>query len=283
MKKNTGIKDVVEAEEIGKDVVVANSSVDSNVDDFLAQEAQEDAGVEYIPALTIVQKGEDSGKLFSKELAMTWDEIDATLIKITDSRVLWPAEYDEDNQPLCRSQDGIRPSCDIKKEPEDDDSEMLEPMNDDCESCSYSKWTKNKKGGPEAPRCRAVRNLLIVDLESNIPFFLSLSSTALTPLKAQLEKPLKFRKMALSAQRCKAGLPAAHNCMFKFTIGTSIRKSSKGDSYIPKFTNIEAHDQDMQDFMIQVAYQLRSFSSKNIKEAGDTGNQPDSVEEENDF
>ncbi len=256
-------------------------AVNETTDDFLTQEATKDDGIDYIPVIKTIQKGENSGKLFSEELAMVWDDITFCLVKITDSRVMWPEDYDEDNQPICRSHNGIVPACDIKEDPEDDNSTLLPGMSKKCgaDNCPYAKWTKGKKGGSEAPRCKAIRDLLVLDLESNIPFYLSLSSTALTPFKSQLEKPLSFRKMALTATRSKAGLPPAHSCMFSFKIATDLRLSKKGDSYIPVFSDITELDDEVKEFTVQVSQQLQKFSIQNVRESSKVQDDNDGVAE----
>ena len=239
-----------------------SADVVTDQDSFLQDEAANDDGADYIPRVRLMQKGEFIGKFHSEELAMEWKEMNLSLIKITDSRVLWPEEYDSDNQPLCRSHDGIVPACDIKEDPEDDDSATLPGMSENCKDCAYAKWGRNTP-----PRCQAVRDLLVLDLDSNIPFYISFSSTSLTPLKKQLEKPLSFRKMALTASRAKAGLPPAHSCMFKFKMGAELRESKKGDSMIPVFSGIEILDEETQEFTVNVAFQLRNFTIRNIKDS----------------
>ena len=64
-----------------------------------------------------------------------------------------------------------------------------------------------------------------------------------------------------------AGLPPAHSCMFKFKMGAELRESKKGDSMIPVFSGIEILDEETQEFTVNVAFQLRNFTIRNIKDS----------------
>ncbi|MDR9502577.1 MAG: hypothetical protein RI601_12345 [Desulfurivibrionaceae bacterium] len=234
----------------------------TDTESFLAEaSAEEDDGIDRFPRLNIDQKGKEAtiGSLRCKEMAEEFQEISAVLLKEDSSRILWPESYDPENEPLCRSHDGILPVT---------GAEGQEPMAASCEECQYSKWGAD---GKSAPECKEVKDLLIMDTETFIPMWLSLSSMAMSPLKNQLLRPLKLRKMSLTAKRSNAGKAPAHSCMFSFKLATALKETKKGDAYIPVFSDITELGAELQDAMVQIAMQCRDAKAHNSRDKDETG------------
>jgi len=250
-------------------------SPETDLESFYKEDGQDD-NLDYIPSLKIAQKGEFLGQLYCPDMEQAWPEMEVALLRVTNSRVLWPEEFNKENLPLCRSQDGLTPSCDIPEdsEAEEENIKFLPPMAIKCKDCPYSKWSgKNKP-----PRCMDVRDLLLIDLNTSIPFFYSVYSIALSPFNQKLKKPLMMRKMSLTAQRKRKGESPGHISMFSFNLGTELDSRASGDSYKPIFNNISELDDEMKFFTGTVAMQLRGYS-KNVELKQDT---PEEIDNDDD-
>jgi len=259
--------------------------VDNNASEDLEsfyEEDGQDENLDYIPTLKIAQKGEFLGQLYCPDMEQAWESMNVALLRVSNSRVLWPEDFNKENLPLCRSHDGITPAGDIPEDPEaeEDDIVYLQPMAQSCKTCPYAKWGKGKT----PPRCLDVRDLLIIDLETSIPFFYSVYSIALSPYNQKLKKPLLMRKMSLTAQRKRQGLSPAHISMFSFDLSTELDSRASGDAYKPVFSNITELDDEMKFFTGTVAMQLRSFSkSKDFTQAETEENEDFDNDEVDDF
>lgn len=230
--------------------------VDSEIYEDDEYEGEDDN--DSIPTLIIVQKTHDdliaaghAGKLYCPEMDMAFDKMNVTLLLRYSTRVMWPEDYNSDNDPLCRSKDSISPAGDIQ----DAEGNVIPACGESCDwdkatlgkkgvwpkhICSYANWggTKDK---PTPPPCKEVVNLILLNTELEIPFLFSLSSTGLAPFKTELTKPMGYRKMSLTAKRRKLGLGKAMNFMFTFDleINPKDRESTKGKSKLPLFSNIQ--------------------------------------------
>jgi len=228
------------------------------VDDYEDDEYEGEDDNNSIPTLIIVQKTHDDliaaghlGKLYCPEMDMAFDKMNVTLLLRYSTRVMWPEDYNSDNEPLCRSKDALSPAGDIQ----DEDGNVIPACGESCDwdkatlgkkgvwpkhICHYANWggTKDK---PTPPPCKEVVNLILLNTDLEIPFLFSLSSTALAPFKTELTKPLGYRKMSLTAKRRKLGLGKALNFMFSFDleINPKDRESTKGKSKLPLFSNIQ--------------------------------------------
>ena len=137
-----------------------------------------------IPRVKIIQptsKKGTAGKLMVNLTGEEFAEILILPIKVTQGRVFWE-EGGDSEKPICRSPDGHRP-----------DPRIEEPQNEICIArkelsggrvftkivCPRAVW------GPDgsAPECRQVFNLLCLDLEQELPFWISVSGASITPLR----------------------------------------------------------------------------------------------------
>jgi len=137
----------------------------------------------------------DSG-LFIHDYGDEYETINAALLKVDQSRVLWPADYVANSRPDCRSHN--------LKFPEERDP-LKAPFGGldknglrICENCSLSEW-----GGEEnqriKPPCAIVYDLLLLDLKTEILGVLSLMRTRLKTAR-KLDGFWKTTAMRFSVQ-----------------------------------------------------------------------------------
>lgn len=88
-----------------------------------------------------------------------------------DTRVMWPLQYNADNDPLCASDDGITPSVGTPQRP------LTSPQSGPCAQCPSAQFGQNG----EAPRCKRQRNFLFWLVETQEPVLFTVQSTGLTP------------------------------------------------------------------------------------------------------
>lgn len=102
-------------------------------------------------------------------------ELQAVLIKAHDpSRMLWPEKFKVGNQPLCKSNNAMWP---VERDPQRNlfgatDEQGLRT----CGGCPLAEWVE-QDGERYKPRCALVLNLLLIDLETEMPGVLSLART----------------------------------------------------------------------------------------------------------
>ena len=230
----------------------------TNPDDFLMAEAEQDSQeIEFLPRLKIEQKNPDTlGKIVCEDMAESWDTMNLVLLRKSKSRVLWPEDFSADNTPICKSHDGVTPVPADDLDPEDFPDYEVQATS--CETCPLAAW-KRKDGKNVAPRCTEQADLLVVDTDLMIPFFITFSSLGLSRLNKQLLKPLKLRKMALTAKRRNAGLPPAHECMFSWNIAVEFDERPSGTSYQPVFNDLTELSDEEKELFVQVAIACRDF------------------------
>jgi hypothetical protein len=124
-----------------------------------------------IPRLTLVQPtsqidGIESGKFYMNLTGEEFDQVEAVFLKVTKGRVYFSEEATE-RKPVCGSSDRIKPSA--RFEP---------PAAPACKECLFSRWN-----GKEPPPCNESYNLLGVMMETGLPFWWSVKSTAIAPTK----------------------------------------------------------------------------------------------------
>jgi len=228
MTKATETKEVATTEEAGL-------PADTNFDDGLGELDSSDL---IIPRLVVAQDNsvdvpdEAKGTLYCDVTGDSHTEMNLAIIKFAKSRILFPEKYKKGNDPLCRSHDFITPADDI-------DDAM--PMSDNCADCDYSKWSK----GNTPPSCNECWNLLVVDLDSYLPAWFTLKSTALKTGR----KLISALKMRSSAQK----IPVWG---FSFSAAVEERVGDSGNSYIPTFSGITVLDGDDRENMNLIRQQL---------------------------
>jgi len=150
--------------------------------------------------------------LFTSSLGGQKEKIRCVILRGRPSRVYWPEKFDpteENPTPICKSNDGIRPSQDIE-----------EPKNDKCADCPYAQWGKDS----EKPKCALVYNLLCLDMETGIPFIISAKRTSLKPLRAYLTKFYFSQKATYSIETIIGIRKMANYYLLQFSEGEELRK-----------------------------------------------------------
>lgn len=209
-----------------------------------------------IPRLNITQpttpdiEDDQRGKFAVNVTGDYHDTMRVALIKLSKSRILFPEKYNRDNEPLCRSYNFKTP-----------DEKIESPMAEHCglipgekkkHLCEYANWGVDGS----APRCQETWDLLIVDLDSYIPMWFSLKSTALKPLR----KIVSAISMMSNAKK----VP-----MWRFGFDMSLEKvtNSSGTFYVPVFSGLKAIDTSDAENMDLIRGQLVNVSIRDA--AGD--------------
>ena len=101
----------------------------------------------------------------------------------------WAENIEED--PVCRSSDGLNPSDDVESPVNKvcgtkDAGKRFEPV------CPNAQWKEKS----ERPACDEVINLLCINRDDDVPFFISLHGMQLKPVRAYLSA-IGLRKRSL--------------------------------------------------------------------------------------
>lgn len=187
------------------------------------------AGDLIIPRLSITQPttpdiaNEQQGKFCVNITGDYQDTMRVALIKLSKSRILFPEKYKRDNDPLCRSHDFKMPANDIPNSEPMAASCGLIPGDKKKHVCEYANWGADNT----PPRCQETWNLLIVDINTYMPMWFSVKSTALKPLR----KIVSAVSMICQAKR----LP-----MWSLGFDMAIEKTTNdsGTFYIPTFSGL---------------------------------------------
>lgn len=228
-----------------------------------------------IPRMTLVQSKtknigkEHAGKFHVNVTGDFLEELRVVAIKFGKSRILFPEDFDPENEPLCRSYDFIKPADNIEK-----------PMCDSCEKihgsdkykCAYANWTKNEKGKSKPPRCKETWDYIFLDLNTYMPMICSFKSTALTNMK-RYNSGLKMLCKARNLQMWD----------FYATLGVTMHPT-KEDTYVPVTSGIMPLSAEERETMRNIREQLKDVSVKDIKEEmSDDGIDSGGTEEDEKF
>lgn len=224
-KKDEAVKKGIEDEVVeGKDIIVKEAAGQSDFfDDGLGEACPEDFIVPTIKVGQDKHPPEVLGKLFIDIENDAIDEMTLVVLRRHKERVLFDEDYDEGNKPLCKSSNFITPNI----------CEDFVPMNDVCEECKYSKWTKSSSRKMKPPRCSEVWFYLTIDYDTFMPAWFPLKSKALKPAK-KLYSMLKVRGKIKK-------IPAWG---FKFAVTVALDHSGRGPSYVPVFSGLTELEKD---------------------------------------
>lgn len=233
--------ELVEAQEVALALTLSD-------DDFLSAEEAENAD-EFvgIDRMNISQKGKDEGSVlgqfYIKSLTQAIEGFTGVLLRTNKSRIMWPAKFAKDNDPLCKSNDAITPVT---------DDDTFEAKAASCKTCPYGKWKRNKDGNIP-PACGEVLDMIILNTDEMVPVIYSVHATALGATNQELLKALRGKVRALAMRRKRLGLPTAHSCMFSFKIDTKLKENESGDAYVPTYSGIEELDLAQIDMTVHAA------------------------------
>jgi len=107
------------------------------------------------------------------------------LVFLPRTRVMWPAQFNADNDPLCASDNGQDPAV------TGDQRKLTNPQRGPCAQCPSAKFGADG----DKPACMAQRNFLVWLVESSEPAILTMQSTALTQAR-HLTSLAKMQKLA---------------------------------------------------------------------------------------
>jgi len=152
--------------------------------------------------------------LFTSSLGGQKERLRCVLLRVRPSRIYWPAfnPQDDNPQPLCKSNDARIPDADS-------------PESYDCPSCPLSQWNNTAKNPQDRkPKCALVWNLLCLDLDTPIPFVLSVKRTSVTPFKNYLTRFRLTRKPTYSVETIISIKPIENYYILNFEPGEELRK-----------------------------------------------------------
>ena len=86
-------------------------------------------------------------------------------------RVLYEEGSEFGSDPICRSNDGIRPSDNAKQ-----------PQHPTCAGCPNASW-KDWKSGGKPPKCKENARLLFAERESGLPYYITLKGKSVGQVK----------------------------------------------------------------------------------------------------
>jgi hypothetical protein len=124
-----------------------------------------------IPRLTLIQPtsqidGVEAGKFYMNLTGDEYSEVEVVFLKVMKGRIYF-AEDGADRKALCGSADRVKPS-----------PRFNPPMAPACAECPSARWN-----GKEPPDCSETYNLLGVTVETGLPFWWSVKSTAIAPTR----------------------------------------------------------------------------------------------------
>jgi hypothetical protein len=167
-----------------------------------------------IPRLTLIQPtsqvdGVEAGKFYMNLTGDEYSEVEVVFLKVMKGRIYF-AEDGADRKALCGSADRVKPS-----------PRFQPPMAPVCAECSSARWD-----GKEPPDCSETFNLLGVTVESGLPFWWTVKSTAIAPtrrflsaiaLRAHLGKNLFDAQVLMKSQLVTLPGKKFHKPMYSIT------------------------------------------------------------------
>ena len=205
-----------------------------------------------IPRLKIIQTTAKEGTpgKFGLNLTMEeFDTVDATLLKVTKGRVMFDKE-DLTLPPLCGSQDRIVPADYFT-----DEADGTVPMSDVCDGCVQAQWDGNTP-----PPCSETYTMLMLDVNTFIPFFLQLKGTAIRPSKSLITA------IFLQSNTPKLKKAGAMSCDFTTHMALQKKSNKQGTFYVPVFSKVKYQpDQPYRDQMAAYSGEEAGFEDKPIE------------------
>lgn len=133
-------------------------------------------------------------------------------------RVLFEKGSEFGADPICRSNDGIRPA-----------SNAAVPQHETCAGCPKASWDNWKGGKGSPPECKENAKILFLERESQLPFIMTAKGKSVASVKGFLNAILRHAQTA-RAKGQRLGI-------FDFTAEIYLEKTqdSRGIYYILKF------------------------------------------------
>lgn len=253
--------------------VAQTTAIEAHVGHFDNGLGELDAGDLIIPRLTITQPttpdiaADQVGKFCINVTGDYQDRMRVAMVKLTKSRILFPEKYKRDNDPLCRSHDFQFPANDIVGGEAMAKNCQLLPGDKKKHLCEYANWGADNS----PPRCQETWNLLIVDIDTYMPMWMSVKSTALKPLR----KIVSAVSMICQAKR----LP-----MWALGFDMVIEKvtNDSGTFYVPIFSGLSALPAEDSENMNAIRNQLVNVDIKDAVES-DVPDAPPATPQDEEF
>ena len=216
-----------------------------------------DAGDLIIPRLSITQpttpeiSAEQVGKFCINVTGDYQESMRVAMVKLSKSRILFPEKYKRDNDPLCRSHDFVSPANDIVGGSPMAATCQLIPGDKKKHVCEYANWGADNT----PPRCQETWNLLIVDIDTYMPMWFSVKSTALKPLR----KIVSAISMICQAKRLPMWALGFDMVLEKIT-------NDSGTFYVPVFSGLVALPAEDAENMTAIRNQLVHVDIKDAVE-----------------
>jgi len=200
-----------------------------------------DTGDLILPRLRIVQPTSKEGTVgwFKNNLTNEEkDKINAVVLAASKGRVCWGENLDED--PICRSSDGIHPSENVESPVNEicgtkENGKRFEPV------CPNAMWGEKKD---ERPICNEVINLLCIGKDDMVPFFISLHGTQLKPVRAYLSA---------------VGLRRRSLYEYQATLKLKETTNGKGKYFVIQFEELKENSADEKDNFRALYFQFAGY------------------------
>jgi hypothetical protein len=136
-------------------------------------------------------------------------------------RVLFEPGSTFGSDPLCRSDDGIRPSANARQ-----------PQCELCKNCKQASWANYQKT-KKAPPCKEKAKMLFVERTTGLPYIISFSGRSVQPTKNLLKSIMRLAVMSYSQ-----GIRVA---LYDFTVKMKLLDvvDEKGAYYQVQFAEIK--------------------------------------------
>jgi hypothetical protein len=206
-----------------------------------------------IPRMKIVQPTSKEGTQGRLRINLTGDEfaaLDVVIVKAMQGRVLWDHDNAGNEKPLCRSSDYLHPDSSIENPPSPECARqvtsttkktMLKPI------CPNAGWNGNEK-----PACGETWNLLCIQKDEFLPFWLSLAGTSIAPVRRYLS--------AIALRRCPLW-------QFETVISTDEQKGDRGRYFVVKFESPKPITRELEEQLIPMVAELKNADIKRTFDA----------------
>lgn len=206
-----------------------------------------------IPRMKIVQPTSKEGTQGRLRINLTGDEfsdMDVVIVKAMQGRVMWDQSNPGNEKPLCRSSDFLHPDSSIENPPSPEcvrqvtntmKKTMLKPV------CPNAGWN-----GTEKPACGETWNLLCIQKDEFLPFWLSVTGTSIAPVRRYLS--------AIALRRCPLW-------QFETVITTEEQKGDRGRYFVLKFVSPKPIARELEEQLIPMVAELKNADIKRTFDA----------------
>jgi hypothetical protein len=174
---------------------------------------------------TTTDEGAVKGKLFDTLSKTNFESMRVVPLAIKVGRVYFPPGGDLGAEPICRSNDGIKPS---------EDAQIPQATN--CENCDRgAKMWKDYKATGKKPDCQEKFRMLFVSRETGLPYWLTIGGKSVSRVK-DLQKGL-FRDILGGRMKTPREDRAIYD--YTFVIKPVSVQGRKGTYYELSFVELE--------------------------------------------